>query len=282
MKFVNVGANSWACIGGGDDVLHSYGANQGFVVGENTCLIVDSGFHYRTASRVLARIRKLGSNRLLLLDTHYHSDHVFGNGVFAEKGAAVLANEKCRRRMQRQSPGLLSRYRSRNSPLSRLLQNVRVSLPSITYKDKFSAHLSDSVEAKIVHPEGRAHTDGDSIVYVPEDRVVFSGDVLWVGYHPNLEDADVKGQIRALRTILRWNPRRIVPGHGPVCGLQEVRRFLRYLEEFESNCEKARKESLGIEDALSRVLPSFSKDWKMRGMVEGHIRKIWKKPLKSR
>jgi len=120
------------------------------------------------------------------------------------------------------------------------------------------------------------------MVYVPEDRVVFSGDILWVDYHPNLEDADVKGQIRALRTILRWNPRRVVPGHGPVCGLQEVKRFLRYLEEFESNCEKARKESLGIEEALPRVLPSFSKDWKMRGMAEAHIRKIWKKSLQSR
>jgi cyclase len=282
MNFVNVGMHSWACIGGGDDVLHSFGANQGFVTSGDTCLVIDSGFHYQTAGQVLSRIRKDSPKRLLVLDTHYHSDHVFGNGVFAESGAAVLAHEKCLRRMESQSSGLLSKYRRSDFRLSKLLKNVEVSLPSVTYDNRLSAHLSGGFQVEIVHPAGRAHTDGDSMVHVPEDRVVFSGDVLWVGYHPNLEDADVKGQIRALRTILRWNPRRVVPGHGPVCGLQEVKRFVRYLEEFESNCAKARKEGLGIEEALVRVLPFFSKDWKMRGMAEGHVRKIWKNPLKSR
>lgn len=69
---------------------------------------------------------------------------------------------------------------------------MRVTYPTITYKDWLRIHL-EQVEAQIIHPGEKAHTDGDSMVYVPEDRVLFSGDILWVEYHPNLEDADIHG-----------------------------------------------------------------------------------------
>src|SRR6059036_3855786 len=99
MKFVNAGVHSWGCIGEGDDVLHSYGANQGFVTSGDTCLVIDSGFHYMTANQILRRVQKTRPERLLLLDTHYHSDHVFGNAVYSNRGAPVLAHGNCRRKM---------------------------------------------------------------------------------------------------------------------------------------------------------------------------------------
>src|SRR5712692_2525146 len=155
---------------------------------------------------------------------------------FAANRAIAVSQEKCGKRMKAQSPILLSKYRSREPNIAKLLEKVEVSLPSVTYRDKLCAHLDDKIEAEIVHSDGTAHTDGDSIVHIRDDRVVFAGDVLWVDYHPNLEDAHIQGQIRALKTIVRWNPRRIVPGHGPVCGLPELRRFIRYLEELDKNC----------------------------------------------
>ncbi len=239
-----------------------------------TCVIVDSGFHNGTASQILQRMHKKRPKRLLLVNTHYHSDHVFGNSVLGDDGAAIVSHEKCRRRMLTQSPRLLSKYRASDPRLLKLLQKARVAYPTITYKDKLKVHLGE-VEAQIIHPDERAHTDGDSMVYVPEDRVLFSGDVLWVGYHPNLEDANIHGQIRALRQILRLKPRKIVPGHGPVCGVAEVKRFIRYLEEFDRNLRRVLADKLTLDQTVDRSIPAWSSDWKMRGLAETYVRSRW-------
>jgi cyclase len=274
MKFESLGPSSWACIGGGDDVFHSYGANQGFVAHGDSCLVVDSGFHNRTAQQILRRVEKLRPRRLMLIDTHYHSDHVLGNSVFAYKGTVVLSHEKCRRSMRRHSERLLAKYRARNPELARLLEGVEVSYPSLTYRDSVRLFAEDDYQVDVFHPGVRAHTDGDSIVHVPDDRVVFAGDVLWVGYHPNLEDSSIQGQVRALKMILRLNPRRIVPGHGPVCGIAEARRFIRYLEELDRNSKRAVRDGASPKEIVNRAIPSWSQDWKMKRLVAAYLEKL--------
>lgn len=276
MKLVSVGPHSWACLGGGDDVLHSFGANQGFVVDEGECLVVDSGFHYKTAREIFGSVRRKGASRLTVVDTHYHSDHVFGNGLFAGKGGAVLSHDKCRGAMLRKSAGLLAKYRARYPKLESLLRDVKVSYPSITYRDRVRGFVG-IVGVDVFHPGGRAHTDGDSIVYVPKDGVVFAGDVLWVGYHPNLEDSDIQGLLRALRMILGLRPRKVVPGHGPVCGVVEVRRFMRYLEELDRKSRAMVRDGVEVEEVVRGAVPGWSEGWKMRRLVEAYLRKLAEK-----
>ena len=113
------------------------------------------------------------------------------------------------------------------------------------------------------------------MVYVPEDRALFSGDVLWAGYHPNLEDANTPGQVRALRQIIRLEPRKIVPGHGPVCGLFEVRRLIRYLEQFDRNLYKALVDKLTLDQTIDRTIPIWAREWKMRRLAENYVRSRW-------
>ncbi len=86
LEFINIGPHSWTCIGAGDNILHSFGANQGFVTGGRTCPVVDSDFHHRTVNQVL-KSGKFHLKHLLLLGTHYHSDHAdFENiGVFVTR-----------------------------------------------------------------------------------------------------------------------------------------------------------------------------------------------------
>lgn len=275
MDFVNVGAHSWASLGRGDDVVHSWGANQGFITSGDNCIVIDSGFHPQTANQVLRQVRKHHPVHLLLVNTHYHSDHVFGNNVFVQQGATVTSQEKCRRKMQTQSHRLLAKYKARDPRLFKLLKNVQVSLPTVTYQDRLSIFLDDEVQVEILHPGTRAHTDGDSMIHVPTDHVVYAGDVLWVRYHPNLEDSDLQGQVKALKTILRWKPRKVVPGHGPVAGLTEVRLFIRYLEELHHNVQSLSEERLPMEEMVRRAIPSRSQGWKLRSLAEAYVRKAW-------
>ena len=183
--------------------------------------------------------------------------------------------------MLRSSPGLLARYRKHDPQLGRLLKNVEIAFPNVTYRDSLSAFVEDDVRAEMIHPNGTAHTDGDSMVFVPRDRTLFAGDILWVGYHPNLEDADIPGQVEALRMILRLKPRKIVPGHGPVSGLREVKRLIRYLEEFDKKSQRALTEGLTGDRLVRRVIPSWSWDWKMRWLAESYVRGLGKSHRQS-
>ncbi len=270
MNFTRVGIHSWAIIGRGDDVLHSYGANQGVVIGERASLAVDTGFHNRVAARIFQRVLS-EVKTTTVLNTHYHSDHVFGNSIFADKGVSIISDQRCSRSMLAKSEEFLHGYQRKDPRLSKLLQGVKVAYPNITYRDRISVQMGRSLLAEIIHPAARAHTDGDSMVFVPRDRVVFAGDILWVGYHPNLEDSDLQGQIRALKMILRLKPRRIVPGHGPVCGPREVERFIRYLEELDSNIRSGLRKGLANDTLVRHAIPRWSWDWKMRWLMESYV-----------
>src|SRR2546428_12130406 len=137
------------------------------------------------------------------------------------------------------SEGLLNKYRKRNDLLSELLRNVRVSYPSIAFRNNLTLHLDEETTVDIVHPIAVAHTNGDSVAVCREDGTVFAGDIFWNRYHPNLEDARIKGQIQALHWILKTKPRRIVPGHGQVASPDDVRTAIRYLRELEKTIQRA-------------------------------------------
>ena len=119
-QVTKVGVHSWAVLGGGEDVLHSYGANQGFIVGRRASLVVDTGFHDSVAASILPRVNSK-TRRIFVLNTHYHSDHVFGNSVFADTRAVIIANQNCSRSMKVKSEKLLDGYRKRDPKLSPIL-----------------------------------------------------------------------------------------------------------------------------------------------------------------
>ncbi len=93
MKFVNVGSHSWACIGGGDDVLHSYGANQGFVVNRQPCFVVDSGFHYRTANQVLRQVGRFRPKQVSFLTLTSIQIMFLGMGFLPRRGSELFPTE---------------------------------------------------------------------------------------------------------------------------------------------------------------------------------------------
>ncbi len=267
MQIVRVSDHCWQFLHEGDDVYHSYGANQGLIVGDKACLIIDSGFHNRTAREILGTTRKFSPERSYVLDTHYHSDHVFGNQLFSQAGATVIGHDNCRRSMLEQSEGLLAGYRGRNKRLARLLNGFSIVLPHQTYTGRMTLDLGQTT-VDIVHPVAVAHTSGDSVAVCREDKTIFAGDIFWNKYHPNLEDARIKGQIQALQWILKTRPRRIVPGHGRVASPDDVRTAIRYLRELEKSI---RTVHAGKKPATNLV-PPWTRNWKMKWLMDEYLR----------
>jgi cyclase len=262
-----VSRHCWAFIGQGDDVYDSFGANTGLIIGKEACLVVDTGFHLRTANQLLSVARSHPHRQLYVLNTHYHSDHVFGNSPFVEADATVIAHANCRQSMLSQSEKLLDKYRNRNKRLAGLLRKVQVRYPSLTFQKNLTLHLDGETTVDIVHPVAVAHTNGDSVAVCREDGVVFAGDIFWNKYHPNLEDARIGGQIQALQWILKAKPRKIIPGHGRVANSEDVKTAIRYLRELEGNIRTIRSGK----KAATNLIPSSARNWQMRWLMDEYL-----------
>jgi len=120
----------------------------------------------------------------------------------------------------------------------------------------------------IVHPVAVANTSGDSVAVCREDKTIFAGDIFWNKYHPNLEDARIKGQIQALQWILKTKPRKIVPGHGQVASPDDVGTAIRYLRELEKSI---RTVHAGKKPATNLV-PPWTRNWKMKWLMDEYLR----------
>jgi cyclase len=144
-----------------------------------------------------------------VVNTHFHGDHTFGNGLVGD-GVTVVAHELTRHDMAVTGHGM-----------TRLWPEVawgRVApdLPTVTFTDRLTLHQCDPA-VELVHV-GTAHTTGDVVAWLPDERVLFTGDVAFSGGTPYLLMGSVEGSRRALDRLRALDPRVVVCGHGPVAG----------------------------------------------------------------
>jgi glyoxylase-like metal-dependent hydrolase (beta-lactamase superfamily II) len=217
-QFANVTIKSIP-VGGSVYMLTGAGGNMAVSIGKDGTLLVDDEFA-PLAERIQAAIESLGGAKpKLVVNTHFHDDHVGGNAVFGTTGV-IIANEQVRRRMLA-------------GPMSE-----RRALPVVTYSDRIRIQFNDD-EIDIIHlPSG--HTDGDSIVWFRNANVVHTGDLFFNGMFPFIDIANggsVDGYIADVGKVLETIPAdaRIIPGHGPQSNVVELGEFHDMLKSTVSN-----------------------------------------------
>lgn len=211
----------WAAI---DTPGSPAGSNSGFVIGDKAVLVVDS-FEDPAAARALLKVIRSKTTLPVryLINTHYHLDHVAGNGVYAKAGAVILAQRNVRAWERTDN---LKFFGNKITPAERAMVASYV-LPDVLYRHGITLYLG---HRKVVVRVLPGHTGGDSIVVVPDAKVVFTGDLFWDHSLPNLIDADTAAQIHTNGVFLRDYPdATFVPGHGPVGHAGDVRAFRGYL-----------------------------------------------------
>ena len=200
------------------------GSNSGFIVGDDGVLVVDS-FEDPAAAKALLKVihEKTRLPVRYLVNTHYHLDHVAGNGVYQAVGTVIMAQRNVRAWERTEN---LKFFGDEITPAQRTMVQSYV-LPSVLYRDGIEVHLGNR---KIVARVLPGHTGGDSIVVVPDARVVFTGDLFWAHSLPNLIDADTSAQIHTNAEFLKEYPNdTFVPGHGDVGKAADVQAFRGYL-----------------------------------------------------
>ncbi|MBB2891883.1 MBL fold metallo-hydrolase [Flexivirga oryzae] len=189
--------------------------NAGWVDdGAGTVLVVDTLATQARTEKLLGSLEAANAaSAAYLVNTHHHPDHTYGN-CFLPESTLVVGHERCRQEM------LAAGLEATRVVTQPTYGNVRVRPPEVTYTDRMTLHLGDR-RVELIHP-GPAHTSNDTVVWLPGERVLFSGDVLFVGGQPFLLEGSLQGFPLALQLIRDLDPAIVVPGHGPVLRGAEV------------------------------------------------------------
>ncbi|MCF1592301.1 MBL fold metallo-hydrolase [Streptomyces muensis] len=162
-----------------------------------------------------------------LINTHHHGDHTFGNHLFA--GATIVGHEATR-------AGILDWGEPKSAPFWTEVEwgDVVLEPPFLTYTESVTI-WADDLRADVRHVGLPAHTTNDSIVWLPERKLLFSGDLLFNGGTPFLVQGSVAGALQVLEEVVKpLGATTIVPGHGAVAGpelIDDVLGYLRFVQE---------------------------------------------------
>ena len=204
--------------------------NAGFVVGDAETLIVDTGANTLAAGTIhgYASTARPG-NTLRGINTEKHFDHIGGNGFFRDRGIDVWGHSGIARteaefqsEIDEFNAAIPNRARRDLGEAHVFFHGTRLQNPNrVVYED--TLFVLGGCRAEILLTPG--HTPANLSVWVPEDRVLFTGDCLIVKYAPNLDSgstADWTVWLDSIDRIERLNPAIVVAGHGPVATGDEV------------------------------------------------------------
>jgi cyclase len=235
--------------------------------------VVDTFENPAAAQKLLATIRQKTTLPVrFVVNTHYHLDHVAGNGVFAAAGATVLAQQNVRRWERTENLKFFGDKISAEQRSS--VEALR--LPDVTYTQGATLYLGGSRNVLLRAMPG--HTGGDTVVYDSEADVVFCGDLFWNRTLPNLIDASTKEWIETLDTLVKDYPSAsFVPGHGDKAGkADDVRAFRDYLLFLRQAVAKAQSGGASSDAVLKAVLPQLKAkygDWAFPEFAEPDIQR---------
>lgn len=210
--------------------LPPWTVNAGFVTGDETTLIIDTGANAAAATTIHGYATTARpSNRLLVLNTERHFDHIGGNGYFRARGIDVYGHSSIQRTDDEFREEMAEFNREMSNPARRAQQESRVfyhgtrlANPNLPITEDFRLDLG-RCEIEVLLTPG--HTASNVSVYVPSDSALYCGDCLTIGYLPNLDAGSVaewRVWLNSLDRIAALAPRIVVAGHGPVATGEEV------------------------------------------------------------
>ena len=229
-------------------------SNAGLIADGDESLIVDTLFDEDLTLEMLDSMKsaepKGMKNIRALINSHSNGDHCNGNNCVDTD--EVISSEATLEEMSHESPEMMAALLKQAPEMGTLgkyflecfgsfnFEGVTKRLPNTTFTGETQRQVGDKIVELI--EVGPAHTNGDILVHVPSNKVVFTGDILFIEGHPILWAGPVKNWINACDRIISMEVDFVVPGHGPVTdnrGVKAVRDYLAYIdtesrERFES------------------------------------------------
>ena len=221
-------------------------SNAGLIVGDGASLLVDTLFDLKLTSAMLESMRSVTMSAPIgtVVNTHANGDHCYGNQLVAE--AEIIATRAAADEMQHVPPAMMAGLNAAPGEVGELFRHffgdfefdgIELTLPTRTFDGRLEVEVGGrTVELIEVGP---AHTAGDSIVVVPDSRVVYTGDILFIGGAPIVWAGPLENWIAACDLMLGMDVDSVVPGHGPVtdkAGVVQVRDYLTSVLDSATRC----------------------------------------------
>lgn len=204
-------------------------ANAGWVIFKDYIVVIDANYPWG-AKEVLAEIKKTSNKPIrYVFNTHYHGDHAYGSSVYSDQGAQIVCSADCA--VESLSKGQAG-WDKNTATGEFSLKPYHLSHPTITFGNAMSFDDGEHrVELQLMGP---GHSKGDSVAWLPKERILFTGDlcVNWAfGNNAADGDADHDNWIRALDRMASLGPSIVVVGHGALGGIPELRAQHAYMAD---------------------------------------------------
>ena len=255
--------------------------NIGIVLGTDAALVVDTGMGPANGQKVLDCAKRLAGDRPLILTlTHFHPEHGFGAEIF--KGAARIHYNRAQRdELAAKGEGYLGMFKTFGPGVAAALEGTKLVDPDDVYEGA-STTLDLGGRTVELRTWGLAHTAGDQVVWLPQERILFTGDLAEERIFPIFpwfppDDADIDGArwAQVLGELIAWNPAIVVPGHGDLGGaeiLKAVRDYMVDLGRRVAAERKAGNDADAIAASLGPKIRAEHPDWVAPEWIDFAIR----------
>lgn len=283
-------------------------SNAGVVDLGDRALIFDTFIAPQAANDLRSAVADVLSRPVAaVINSHYHNDHIWGNQAFSND-VPIISTRKTRdlittlgaeehRWFQEHSQERLGALEAQldqgmDEASRRLtsysivyyrailgvLPQLEIRLPNLTFTDQLEFSGPRRVAQLICY--GGGHTGSDAILYLPEERIIFMADMLFIGTHAYLPDGDPDGIRRTLNRIMQLPAATLVPGHGPVGNASDVERMVRYLDQLEALVEEALRKGMLEEDVAHLPMPDEYREWIFPSFFASNLKFLYQ--LRSR
>jgi phosphoglycerate dehydrogenase-like enzyme/glyoxylase-like metal-dependent hydrolase (beta-lactamase superfamily II) len=236
--------------------IGKFGSNVFWIEFADYVVVVDTAFPLG-AEQAIKNIKETTKNKPIryAVLTHYHADHSFGSGVFAKEGASIVAHENARRDYVQRNAAQYAKSAEKDP----VYQRYQAYAPNVTFTDKFI--LDDGTRRAEIHYFGQAHTTGCIFIYLPKEKIVFTGDACVNGPFNYMGDGDSASWIDVLGHVQTLGAETICPGHGPVGKGDLVQTQRQYFLELRAQVAKLVQEGKSLDEAKKAVDIPMWKQW---------------------
>ncbi|MEO0844990.1 MAG: MBL fold metallo-hydrolase [Cyanobacteria bacterium J06648_1] len=238
-------------------MLVGEGGNIGVSAGEDGVLLIDDQYAPLT-EKIKAAVGEISDLPIqFLINTHWHFDHTGGNENLGNAGVVIVAHDEVYTRMS--TDQFIEAFQREFPP------SPDAALPKITFNDTATFHINGQTIQGFHVAE--AHTDGDTIIHIPEANVIHAGDTYFNGIYPFIDASSggsIAGMISAAEKTLSLadSETKIIPGHGALSNRIELEAYRAMLVDVKLTTEKAIAEGLSLEEFIaSEPTAEYDADW---------------------
>lgn len=247
----------------------SFGANAGIVIGKDGIVVVDTLISAKEAKKFIKDIRAVSDKPIrYVVNTHYHLDHTFGNSEFEKLGAVIIAHENGKKDLKDKGEATLKNAKAYGLSDTDM-EGTKIAYPVLTFRDRMGIDLGDR-QVELIYA-GPSHSDDSIVVYLPDKKILFAGDILFTEYHPFIADGNLEGWVKALDTLMAMDVEKIIPGHGPISGKHDLREMKEYLVLFDGKAKELAGKSNDLEKIFSEIKKQLPERAEGEALIKGNL-----------